>query len=130
MTFGMRKLIKRQFEEQLVDKWLGERVIHTTQTESYNSHGYLIGITPAESRIMGIISPVTEKDRDVMDLGVVALGDAHGFFKIDSGVNEKDYITSTRTGNKYQVVRVDDTARIHGHELFIHVYMKFREKIT
>lgn len=123
-------MVKRQFEDQLVDKWLGERVIHTSETETYAGEGYLSGMTPSDSRIMGIIAPITEKDRDVMDLGVVALGDAHGFFKTNSGVKEKDYITSTRTGDKYQVVQIDNTAKIQGHKSFIHAYMKFRENIS
>jgi len=127
MSKAFKNLVKSGFEDQILGQWLGESIIHTKLTETYDSNGYLISTTETEATIQGIISPITEKDREVIDLGVVEIGDAHGFFKIGDNVGEKDKVKSKESGREYQVVKIDSHARIHGEALFIHAYMKYRE---
>lgn len=127
MTNAFKNLVKNGFEDQILKIWLGEPILHTTLTETCNSNGYLISTSETETTIQGIISPITEKDREVIDLGVVEIGDAHGFFKVGDNVGEKDKIKSKESGREYQVVKIDNKARIHGTTCFTHAYMKYRE---
>lgn len=127
MTNAFKNLVKNGFENQILKTGLGESIIHTKLSETYDTHGYLISTSESESIIQGIISPITEKDRQVIDLGVVEIGDAHGFFKVGDSVGEKDKIKSKKSGREYQVVKIDNKAMIHGVSCFTHAYMKYRE---
>ncbi len=131
MTYAMRDLIKRQFEDQLIGKWLGEKVIRTRKDETLTAEGYLVGVGSSEIVVDGIIVSVTEKDREAIDMGFAEVGDAHGYFKLGTDVKMKDFITSQTTQKKYQVTKIDDnTEVIHGMGCFLHIYMVYRETIT
>lgn len=129
MTLATRKLIRRQFEEQMIGKWVGEKVLRTRIEETLTDE-HLDEVSESEIVVDAIVLPITEKDRQIIDMGDVRLGDAHGFFKEADDIREKDYITSQTSRRKYQIVKIDDEARVHGLDCFLHFYMAYRETLS
>lgn len=129
MTTGFRQFVKRTVENQLIDKWLGERLIHTSKTETGDADGYTTTFTDTDTRIMGVIRPITEKDVIFDEIGHIPVGDAHGFFKESDGVKVEDVVTSIKTGNRYEVQEQLHTGNVHGYESFHHFKLHFRENV-
>lgn len=129
MSVGFRKFVKRTVENQLIDKWLGERIIHTSKSETSDDDGYTTAFTDTDTRIFGVIRPITEGDKIFDEVGHIAIGDAHGFFKIGDAVKTEDVVTSIKTGNRYEVQEELATGNVHGFETFLHFKLHFRENV-
>ena len=99
----------------------GKTFIRIQAVETEDSYGRKTGRTETETSITGIMVPITEKDRQLLEQGIAIVGDSKFFVKGDVSLNEGDIIKDGT--KKWRVVQLNQ--RKAGDTLiFISVIMR------
>ena len=131
MTLAFKNFVKRTFENQILEKWSSQRLLVTRAVETYDGDDGMTATTDSQFYIDGFLGAITEKDRQMLEMGFAEVGDSHGYFKEADGIINKDIILSISTGKEYKVSKiVDDADEIHGFECFTHGILRYLRDIS
>lgn len=119
---------RNDFDTVLDENGSSFSLIKKNRTE--DAQGGIHEVTDTVVYIDGITQPVTEKDRELTEVGNIPKGSVRGYFKHEYNQDGTDYVVDTGDelkdgyGREWRVVTIEGRYRVKGFEIYRKVILR------